>query len=138
MFMDPRHSLNIFTHFTYQAREGNFFYAYSWSSGYPVFFSMVILFKPKNPRDRGTIHFWSNPLMRKEVYNYGSHQVKARSILKYIANTYETTRIIPLWSSSQQSSTSKQNKFREEKGKRCLNTDHFCSFFILSWSFGRR
>ena len=70
--------------------------------------------------------------MRKEVYNYGSHQVKARSILKYIANTYETTRIIPLWSSSQQSSTSKQNKFREEKGKRCLNTDHFCSFFILS------
>ena len=45
--------------------------------------------------------------MRKEVYNYGSHQVKARSILKYIANTYETTRIIPLWSSSQQSSTSK-------------------------------
>lgn len=38
MLMDPRHSLNIFTHFTYQAREGNFFYAYSWSSGYPIFF----------------------------------------------------------------------------------------------------
>ena len=76
--------------------------------------------------------------MRKDVYNYGSHQVKVRSILKYIANSYETTRIIPLWPSSQQSSTSKQNKLRKKKEKRCLNTDHFCSFFILSRSLGRR
>lgn len=27
-----------------------------------------------------------------------------------------------------------KNKFREEKGKRCLKTDHFCRFFILSRS----
>ena len=27
-----------------------------------------------------------------------------------------------------------KNKFKEEKGKRCLKTDHFCRLFILSRS----
>ena len=54
--------------------------------------------------------------MRKDVYNYESHQ-KAKSFLKHNASSYETTRIILLWSSSQQSSTSKQKQISRRKRK---------------------
>ena len=132
MFMDPRHSLNILTYLTYQAREGNFFYAYSWSSGHPIFFPWSF-FSNQAILETGVQSTFGVILLCAKTFIIMSPTEKLNQFwnIMQAAMKQELFLCGPL---ANKAVLRSKNKFREEKGKRCLNTDHFCRFFILSRS----
>lgn len=132
MFMDPRHSLNILTYLTYQAREGNFFYAYSWSSGHPIFFPWSF-FSNQAILETGVQSTFGVILLCAKTFIIMSPTEKLNQFWN-IMQAAMKQELFLCGRLANKAVLRSKNKFREEKGKRCLNTDHFCRFFILSRS----